>query len=139
MNAPVCQDLLERLCPEKGGEEISIPVLVVVAHPDDEFIGAGARFGHWSDVSFLHVTDGAPRDMRDARESGFTSREAYAQARRDEFHKALDLAGIKPRAEQVLGFTDQESSEDLPRMSEQIAELFRELKPEAAITHPYEG
>ncbi len=52
-------------------------VLVVVAHPDDETIGAGALLARLRDVRVVHVTDGAPRDPQFFAQ-GFTgSREEY--------------------------------------------------------------
>src|ERR1051325_5216230 len=46
---------------------------IVAAHPDDETIGAGAYLARLSQAIFIHVTDGAPRDMRDARSEEHTS------------------------------------------------------------------
>ena len=45
-------------------------VVIVVAHPDDEVIGAGALLGHLRGVTILHVTDGSPRDPADALRAG---------------------------------------------------------------------
>ena len=63
--------------------------LIVAAHPDDEIIGAGAQLPRLSQAYFLHLTDGAPKDMRDASALGFVTREAYAEARRREFFEAF--------------------------------------------------
>jgi hypothetical protein len=41
-------------------------VMIVVAHPDDETIGMGAQLCGFHDALLLQVTDGAPRDGRDA-------------------------------------------------------------------------
>ena len=41
--------------------------MVIVAHPDDETIGAGARLGGFREALVVHVTDGAPRSGEDAR------------------------------------------------------------------------
>src|SRR5438045_805682 len=41
-------------------------VMIVVAHPDDETIGMGAQLCRFRDALLLQVTDGAPRDGRDA-------------------------------------------------------------------------
>jgi hypothetical protein len=61
----------------------------------DEVIGAGSRLTRlYGGVTQIYVTDGAPRDMRDARGAGFYTREAYAAARRRELAGALALAGI---------------------------------------------
>src|SRR3546814_11063380 len=69
-------------------------VVVVAAHPDDEVIGTGAQFVRLRHVSFIHVTDGAPRDMRDADAAGFQTRDGYRQARRSGLLAALAVAGI---------------------------------------------
>jgi len=42
-------------------------VLVVVAHPDDETIGAGAMLASLDDVHVVHLTDGAPGDHTEVR------------------------------------------------------------------------
>jgi hypothetical protein len=48
-------------------------VMIVVAHPDDETIGMGAQLCGFHDALLLQVTDGAPRDGRDAAAHGFAN------------------------------------------------------------------
>ena len=45
-------------------------VMIVVAHPDDETIGMGAQLNRFDDALLVQVTDGAPRDGRDAAAHG---------------------------------------------------------------------
>jgi LmbE family N-acetylglucosaminyl deacetylase len=131
------EQIFSRLFKEDNGEQPSI--LVVVAHPDDEVVGAGARLPQWRNISFVHVTDGAPRDMKDARESGFTNRDDYARARREEFHKALGLLNVSSRAELALNVVDQETASHMPELAAQLQSVLLDLKPEVVVTHPYEG
>ena len=56
----------------------------------------------------IHVTDGAPRNLLDARALGFATREAYALARREELLAALALAGLDTVALYSLKVADQE-------------------------------
>ena len=68
--------------------------LIVVAHPDDEVLGAGIwmhRRGRF-ECHILHLTDGSPRDARFALECGYETREDYAAARRQELSAALKVA-----------------------------------------------
>lgn len=64
-------------------------VAVVGAHPDDETIGAGAQLARLRRLTLVHVTDGAPRNGRDAAAAGFADPRAYAEARRAELDAAL--------------------------------------------------
>ena len=56
-------------------------MVIVAPHPDDEIIGAGAHMPAIRDLWIVHATDGAPRNMQEARKNGFATREEYAQAR----------------------------------------------------------
>jgi LmbE family N-acetylglucosaminyl deacetylase len=90
-------------------------------------------------VTIVHVTDGAPRDMRDATAHGFATREAYAAARREELRAAVALAGITADRLELLNVVDQEASLALALLAQRIASMMRELSPALILTHPYEG
>ncbi len=113
--------------------------LIVAAHPDDEVVGLGGQLPGFRDPCIVHVTDGAPRDMRDARAHGFTTRDQYARARRAELLAALELAGIPENRTRPLGFADQEASRAMPEIAARLRDLLAELHPEIVYTHPYEG
>lgn len=114
-------------------------ILVVVAHPDDEVIGAGALLAELSEVSLLHVTDGAPKQMHDARKAGFATRQQYARARRQELLAAMRLARIAPERSVAFDITDQEASFNLIALAHRMAETLRSLRPQIILTQPYEG
>jgi LmbE family N-acetylglucosaminyl deacetylase len=112
---------------------------VVVAHPDDETVGAGALLSRLPDVWIVHATDGAPRDPRFMARSFSGSREEYARVRRRELEAALALAGIGPDRLRCLGIVDQEAVFEIPRLTEGIAQAVREIEPGVILTLAYEG
>ena len=114
------------------------PVAVVVAHPDDETIGAGASLPLFRRLLIVHATDGAPRNLVDARAAGFATADDYAAARGRELDAALAAGGV--RAERAgLGAADQGAALRMAELSRALASLFERHGTRAVLTHPYEG
>jgi LmbE family N-acetylglucosaminyl deacetylase len=115
------------------------PIALVLAHPDDEVAGSGALLTRLTQPIVVHVTDGSPRDLRDARAAGFATREAYAECRRRERGRALAIVEIDGAGILDLGAVDQEASLALAPLVRRMAELFSVLRLSTVVTHPYEG
>jgi LmbE family N-acetylglucosaminyl deacetylase len=114
-------------------------VILVVAHPDDEVIGAGGQLARLLGAGVLYVTDGAPRAVGHALAAGYPTREAYAQARRREAEEALALAGIPPERIYGLAIADQQASTVLAELTRRLARFFLEHPVHVVFTHAYEG
>lgn len=122
-----------------GDGPIEQPLVIVLAHPDDETIGLGAKLHRLRNALLLHVTDGAPRDGADARAHGFASLADYAAARRRELAAALDAGGASGLRTAMLDIPDQEAFLDLAGLTRRLAQWLRCQRPAAVLTHAYEG
>jgi LmbE family N-acetylglucosaminyl deacetylase len=112
---------------------------VVIAHPDDETIGAGTLLMRTAGSHVVVATDGAPRSLEVAREHGFATFRDYAAARRRELLAALAIAGVAPDRQIMLGFADQAGPFALAQLSAMLAGVFIARGITMAVTHAYEG
>lgn len=115
----------------------SLRVLIVSPHPDDEVIGAGARLRFLQNAMVVQVTDGAPRDMSDARAQGFSTRNEYSRARQQELHSALGICGRFRTI--ALKVVDREVSQQLISVTRRIKGIIESYAPDVVLTVPYEG
>jgi LmbE family N-acetylglucosaminyl deacetylase len=116
---------------------LAFRALIVVAHPDDETIGCGGQLARFSDITIVHVTDGAPKNGIDAAKLGYSGPEDYAAARRRELEAAMHLAGIGSDRLVALGWSDQGAALHLPEVAREL--VARLADAECVITHAYEG
>ena len=131
-------EVLARVC--DAAEQNRLPrAAFVMAHPDDETVGASFLLSRATDPLMVYVTDGAPRDGEDARASGFSTPEDYAGARKQELRAALSVAGHPEARIHFLDIPDQQASENLAPLASSLVELLRTEAPEIVVTHPYEG
>lgn len=113
-------------------------VAVVMAHPDDEAIAAGAQIQHFPNCLMVHITDGAPADPNEWHKSGFTSQEDYGQAREKELADALNISG-HTGVQESFSVPDQQVAFKLIENTKRLADLFEKHRTRFVITHAYEG
>ncbi|GAB2178468.1 PIG-L deacetylase family protein [Dongia sp. agr-C8] len=120
----------------KSGAAIDLPIAVVGAHPDDETLGLGSRFAAIRQLRLIQLTDGAPRDLIDAKKHGFADWQGYAAAREAELQCALETLGAAGADRRRYGLPDKQALDGLPEI---VDRLVADLTGMAAvITHPFE-
>jgi N-acetylglucosamine malate deacetylase 2 len=129
-------ELLSRITSQER-PVIHLKTLVIVAHPDDETLGCGSLLPRLSDVTVLHVTDGAPRDSLDARRAGFTHWADYARARRREVEQAGKIAGVPAPSLKSLGIPDQTAALRLAQLTRALLGFI--AGADLVLTHAFEG
>jgi N-acetylglucosamine malate deacetylase 2 len=120
-----------------AGKTLAEPIVVVLAHPDDETIGLGSRLAKMTNLTLVYATDGAPPDMLRARSLGFESIEAYSRARFAELTKALHVLGVSATRQRALGIPDGHTIFHLTSLIDKIESIIAGCA--AVLTHAYEG
>jgi LmbE family N-acetylglucosaminyl deacetylase len=139
LKLPELEDFFAQACAPLPGPIAAPRVAVIVAHPDDETIGCGAILSRLHDPQVIVVTDGAPRDLVDARAYGFATAHAYAEARSAELVMALGLAGVNRDAIVQFGVPDQEAAQAIAGTAQRLARILIANGISIILTHAYEG
>ena len=112
--------------------------VVIVAHPDDDVVGAGGLISRLDNVKVLHITDGVPKNGY-ASDRGAVKESASARTRRLESRTALALANVP--AEQIVefGLSTEQAPLELAELARRIASFLCQSAPDVVLTNPYEG
>lgn len=129
--------LLSRVADPESGAIDGAKVAIVVAHPDDESLGCGGLLPRLRGVNLVVVTDGAPRNLADARTYGFADAKSYRMRRAAELAAAVELASVS--AVTMLDIPDQETCRRMPALARSLAQFFADRSIASVLTHAFEG
>jgi N-acetylglucosamine malate deacetylase 2 len=121
------------------GEGTPPRTVLLVAHPDDETIGASVLLATFPQIRVVYLTDGAPRDSKLWSADACGSRDEYAAMRRTEVQRALSHVSIPANQVDWLGGIDQEAILAASTLTAKFSEYLSLHGADAVITHAYEG
>jgi N-acetylglucosamine malate deacetylase 2 len=110
-------------------------ILLIVAHPDDESLGAGILLQRNANIHVVYCTSGAPNRLSIWRRFG--SPWHYARIREREARAALRIAGREEFT--FLRFRDGKLYHALPRLNRRLSRIVNRWKPSLVVTHAFEG
>jgi len=110
--------------------------VVVVAHPDDDVVGAGGLISRLDNVTVLHITDGVSRNG--SANEAFDASSESARALR-ESRQALALANVPPEHIVEFGLSTEQAPFELANLTRRIAAFLMQIAPDIVLTNPYEG
>ena len=112
--------------------------VVIVAHPDDDVVGAGGLISRLDDVKVLHITDGVANEDRESNNVSHEGSES-ARAFRRESRDALALANVPPEHIVEFGLSTEQAPFELANLTRRIASFLMQTTPDIILTNPYEG
>lgn len=116
-----------------------VPTCLVVAHPDDEVVGAFTAMKNAPRLSILYLTDGAPRRGGFFERAGCSNWQEYAALRQSESKAAMALLGRSDIAVEYTALPDQQVIEHFREATEVLIAHLLAQPPSILITHAYEG
>lgn len=125
-------DFLEKLT---SGERIAARATLVLAHPDDETASTGGLLQRLDNSRLIYLTDGAPRDLVDARREGFDQWRSYAELRKRELGAALQILDFRSEPA-FCDVPDKQALEHLPQLVERLRGDL--VEKDIVLTHAYE-
>jgi LmbE family N-acetylglucosaminyl deacetylase len=112
--------------------------ILIVAHQDDDVIGAGCFLQNHASVQVSYCTDGgAPMNVPIWRRLGLSERSQYVELRNKEASAALKLSGAQFGVEFHLK-TDGSLYEALRLTANEIRQTVNSTRPDFVLTHTFE-
>lgn len=136
MTFPDADRPLDRLT-APGRPLLTSRTVVILAHPAEETLLCGAVLPRLSDLTIVHVTDGAPRSPAVARRHGFGHWADYARVRRSELARAALIAGVPAASLRSLGLPDQGAALHLAGLTQALLGFI--AGADLVLTHAFEG
>lgn len=132
--------LIDRVLDGRGNPADAGPATaVVLSHPGDEAISLSTLLPQLRQAQFIYIAE-SPAVANSTSQPGlFFDVQSAPAARKAELRAALILAGISGQRITLLGLKEGEVSWHIVWLAHRLTALFTVMKPEAVITHPYEG